>query len=522
MRRWLIGLIGGLIAALAVAGCSGDDSTSRESTIDPDGDADAGALDAAGSRATETVAPPPAGNEEQPEQGSTPVPVVVAPLSGGGGVVQTATPIDLAARGYVEEEYLVSGDATSYQAAGEWTIDGRWEVEAASTAPFASRIVVRRPADAGDYNGTTIVEWFNNTSDVDIDIDFVFASEELLRGGYAWVGVSAQSAGVNEDGSDSPFGTGALGLKQWDPVRYAALDHPGDDYSYDIFTRVGAVLRSPGEVDPLDGLGVQELLATGESQSAIRLLTYANAIHPVVGVYDGILIHSRDGSGAPLAGDAMVDASVPVAARIRDDLDIPVLQVETETDLYVLGTGRPFPPARQADTDLVRTWEMAGTAHSDSFYLARLSEQGTSQFEGFLDLSGVLDQMNSGPQNFLMNAAVRALRSWVSEGTPPPEAQPLETVSETIVRDRYGNALGGVRTPHVDVPVSTLTGEGLSVVGRTIPFDSATLAALYPTEQAYMETFAASLDRAIAAGFLLADDRAQIVDDAVSEFRRSG
>ena len=311
---------------------------------------------------------------------------------------------------------------------------------------------------------------------MDIDIDFVFASEEILRGGYAWVGVSAQAVGITGDGVESPFGPGALGLQAWDPVRYGELTHPGDAFSYDIFSRVGAALRNPGAADPLGGLGVERLLATGESQGAFRLLTYANAVQPVAGVYDGIVIHSRNGSGAPLSGETMAGGEVPEAASIRTDLDIPVFQVVTETDLFELGS--PFPPARQPDTDRIITWEVAGLAHSDAYYLSRLSEQGNAQFEGFLDLSAVLDQMNSGPQNYVMNAVLRHLDRWVAAGTLPPTAPPIETADGAIVRDADGIALGGLRTPHVDVPIATLTGEGLSVVGRTLPFDEATLFSL--------------------------------------------
>ena len=441
---------------------------------------------------------------------------ITGPITTGAGIPQTATPIDLEARGYIEEEYFVSGDAVSYEAVGEWGTDGAWDVSVAATEPFATRILVRRPADAGAYNGTTVVEWLNVSSNVDIDIDFVFASEELLRGGYTWVGVSAQAVGITGDGVDSPFGPGALGLQAWDPVRYGDLVHPGDAFSYDIFSQVGAALRAPGAVDPLDGLGVDRLLATGESQGAFRLLTYTNAVQPVAEVYDGILIHSRNGSGAPLTGETMAGGEVPDTAAIRTDLDIPVFQVETETDLFALGL--PFPPARQPDTDRIRTWEVAGLAHSDSYYLSRLSEQGLRQFEDFLDLSAFLVQMNSGPQNHIMNAALRYLDRWVADGTLPPTAAPIETADGAIVRDGDGNAVGGLRTPHLDVPIATLTGEGLSVVGQTLPFDEATLAARYGDEAGYLAAFTVALDATIDAGFVLADDRDAILAEAAARY----
>ena len=467
---------------------------------------------------TTSTAPEPTAPADEPAE-PTPeeeVATITGPITTGGGIPQTATPIDLDARGYVEEEYFVSGDAVSYEPDGEWVADGVWDVAVAATESFTTRILVRRPVDPAAYNGTTVVEWLNVSSDVDIDIDFVFASEEILRGGYAWVGVSAQAVGITGDGVESPFGTGALGLQAWDPVRYGELTHPGDAFSYDIFSRVGAALRNPGAADPLGGLGVERLLATGESQGAFRLLTYANAVQPVAGVYDGIVIHSRNGSGAPLSGETMAGGEVPEAASIRTDLDIPVFQVVTETDLFELGS--PFPPARQPDTDRIITWEVAGLAHSDAYYLSRLSEQGNAQFEGFLDLSAVLDQMNSGPQNYVMNAVLRHLDRWVAAGTLPPTAPPIETADGAIVRDADGIALGGLRTPHVDVPIATLTGEGLSVVGRTLPFDEATLTTRYGDEAGYLAAFTEALDATIEAGLLLADDRDRILADAEARY----
>ena len=439
---------------------------------------------------------------------------VSGPVVGGRGVPQTSTPIDITDAGYLEEEFFVSGTATSYSPSNEFGVDGRWNATPSDTAPFTTRVIVRRPVSASAHNGVVIVEWFNASSAIDIDIDFVFANTEILRGGYAWVGVTAQAVGVHGDGTTSPFGPNAVGLRAWDAERYASLVHPGDRYSYDIFTAVGDALRHPREVDPLAGLTVRRLIAAGESQSAFRLLTYANAVHPLAGVYDGFLIHSRAGSGAPLSRDGMYGGDVPLAARVRDDLGVPVLQVQTETDLLELVGDSPFPAARQPDSAIVRTWEVVGTAHSDSYYLTRLCEQGNRQFSSFIDLSTMLPTMNSGPQNFVMNAAVHHLTRWVTDGIAPPSAPPIEVVDGVIVRDADGIALGGVRTPHVDVPLATLTGEGMAAVGRTIPFTPTELSSRYGDRAGYLSAFADSLDAAIDAGFLLAHDRADIVADA--------
>ena len=42
--------------------------------------------------------------------------------------------------------------------------------------------------------------------------------------------------------------------------------------------------------------------------------------------------------------------------------------LESETDLLFT---LDYFPSRQEDTDLIRTWEMAGTAHADAFLLGR-------------------------------------------------------------------------------------------------------------------------------------------------------
>ena len=79
-----------------------------------------------------------------------------------------------------------------------------------------------------------------------------------------------------------------------------------------------------------------------------------------------------------------------------------------------------------------------------------------------------------------------------------------------------GNARGGIRTPHVDVPTAVLSGTGNSghpvafLCGRTVPFDAATLAGLYPSAAEYLRRFGAATDSAVAAGFVLADDADEI------------
>ena len=98
--------------------------------------------------------------------------------------------------GYVEHEYVASGTASSYSATGPLSGDGRWTFEPDGTAPYRTRILVRRPANAADFSGTVVVEWLNVSGGVDANPDYASLEEELTRQGHAWVGVSAQLIGV--------------------------------------------------------------------------------------------------------------------------------------------------------------------------------------------------------------------------------------------------------------------------------------------------------------------------------------
>lgn len=443
-------------------------------------------------------------------------PSVTGPVTDGdrGGQPFNAMPDGLADRyGYVEEEFFLDGQATAYEADGEHGEDGRWAVTEAGTAPYRTRVLVRRPADSDDFDGTVFVEWFNVTAGVDGDPDFSLVHPELLGHGSAYVGVSAQQVGVEGGPGALPIdvpGMEVQALKQWDPARYGELAHPGDIYSYDIFSQVAQAVRRPDDVDLLDGLEARHVIAMGESQSGARMLTYVDAVHPVAGIFDGFLVHSRGGGGSPLVeGGFVLGEGV---ARVRDDLGVPVLQFETETDLFgVLG----FAKARQDDTDLLRTWEVAGTAHADRSLLDYNKELAE---ESGVDLAAQCGSINEGPQAQVLRAGVAALRAWVVDGELPPSAPRLEVEGEAIARDERGIALGGIRTPAVDAPASVLTGEappGRSVLcmlfGDTRPFDPPTLAELYPTHQDYVDAVTASADASVAEGFLLQDDADALV-----------
>ena len=435
-------------------------------------------------------------------------------LKGGSGVfIGSPIPVNLKRAGYVQREYAASGTATSYTATSPLTTDGNWSFAPGDSSPYRTRVLVRRPADPARFSGTVVVEWLNVSGGVDADPEWATTHEELLRRGDAWVGVSAQQIGIMGGPVlvrvDAPGAENAgKGLKSIDPARYGSLDHPGDGFSFDIYTQVARAIRSGTR---MGGVRPKRLIAAGESQSAFALVTYYNGVQPLTHAFDGFFVHSRGAVGLPLVSPgAYADIAGSISGTptvFRGDQNTPVLDVQSESDVTsVLSSYK----ARQPDSDRFRLWEVAGTAHADQHLIGSTSAN--------IDC-GV--PVNNGPMHVVAKAGLHALVAWMETGTAPPTAPRLEVTADAspqIQRDGDGVALGGIRTPPVDVPVAALSGAPgpnpstiCLLLGSTNPISDARLAALYPSRAAYLKKYRADTDAAIKAGFALAQDRAALL-----------
>ena len=467
-----------------------------------------------------TTSPTTTSAAEAPAPG--PGAAIANEITGGKGInLASASTGPSVPKGWVESEYAVEGTATRYSSPGPLPTDGHWNLteiasdpraDTVTHAPYRTRIVVRRPAQAKDFNGTVVVEWLNVSGGLDAAPDYSYAKNEIVRSGTAWVGVSAQSIGIEGGAVAVPIkvatdaGAGK-GLRVLDPARYAGLHHPGDAFSYDIFTQVARALRAPKALNPLGSLVPKHMLAIGESQSAFALTTYIDGVQPLTREFDGFLVHSRGGAAAPLGAPGKgIDIAGTISGaptRLRTDLAAPILVLETETD--VLGILN-YQPASQPDDARLRVWETAGTAHADRYLIGTIGE-----------LIGCPSPINAGPGHFTVASALHALTRWVADGVAPPRAPRLEINGTAYARDEFGNVKGGIRTPLVDVPVDTLSGEsgGGSVAcllfGSTKPLTAAQLSARYPSRAKYLAEYRAAADRAIKAGFVLPADRAELL-----------
>jgi hypothetical protein len=432
------------------------------------------------------------------------VPSLTAPITGGtrgapfGGLAAADLP-----SGYIEEERFFSATASAYSKAGVWDGTGRWSIKPTTTADYTVRMLIRRPVDPARFNGIVLVEWLNVTAQQEGAADYMQMAEEIVRERYAWVGVGAQTVGVHAP---------RTGLKAWDPERYAPLHHPGDAYSYDIFSHAARAVRKPAGENPLGGLPVRHVLATGRSQSAFRLVTYINAFHPLTRVFDGFFVHSRGSNAAGLSAEGLApDAEpIPPGAHIRTDVGVPVFDLQAEGDMVTLRSHL----TRQDPNPQYRRWEIAGAAHAETPRWVAIEPPPLDRGPG------CREPVNSAPHHAVVKAGLRAFTRWVRDGVVPPQSPAIllgdSQASDPIVRDDHGNARGGIRLPEVEAPTATVDGRRNEVAqaapggqnfcflfGHTIPFSAATLKMLYPSPAAFVERFTRAVDAIERDGYFL-------------------
>ena len=480
-----------------------------------------------------------------------PTPKVQGPILPSSGISYLgSTTFNPSVVGYEQSEFFLSGTATAYKSSQPLTKDGKWHVTPQTTAPYTTRVVVYRPVDPSKFDGTVVVEWLNVTGGIDAPAAWLNAHIQMIRQGMAFIGVDAQEGGIYGQAGSIASKDGFGGLKG--QARYAALNHPGDSFSYSIYAQAGQAIRADGS-QLLGGLVPQHVIALGESQSAFRLVTYIDALQPLTpGIYDAYFVYSRGGDGADLSQSPQLTIPTPTPTFIRTDLHVPVFLFETESDLLGLG----YLAARQPDTPYIREWETAGTAHDDTYgllYSRTDTGNGAADASAFSSLlnppkdpiPGIVDcaaPINAGSHTYELRAAVQAVNTWVTTKKAPPSSPRLEVNPNdphAFLHDANGNALGGIRTPQVAAAVAKLSGVGqpgappvhtragantsavsgqalCGIFGTTVPFSAAKLASLYPTHADFVQKWDAATAAEVRAGYLLPAD-AQVLNQEAAQ-----
>ncbi len=448
---------------------------------------------------------------------------------------RTQEVVDLAKAGYVEEEYIISGTANIY----DWAADGRISVKTPN-APYTTRILVRRPADAAKFSGNVIVEPLNEARSYDWSFLWALSHPYFIEHGDAFVGITHMPQNIDA-------------LKKFNPARYTALSFANpnpaetcgpqnatspteEGLHWDIYSQVGALLKSKPAAGPLAGFNVQYLFMSSHHGHAA---TYSVTIHSRANLangkpaYDGYLLPSWDNpmrlsrcGTAPAGGDPR---------QMIRNVNVPVIRVVPQGE--VLGSLAARRPDSDEPGDRYRLYEVAGAPRMDRIY--------------FQHLPGVEDQIKAGQpvsigkwpfnykctpdidlldfpiKRYIINAAYANLDRWVRTGTAPPRAERLAirnvgTPQAAFDTDEFGNAKGGVRHPYVEVPTATYSGNTPGQCGNLamkVPFDWARLQALYGTPKNYTDKVTASLDRLLRERWVTESDANRIKAELIAPAR---
>jgi len=449
-----------------------------------------------------------------------------------------AVPLDLAALGYVEEEYLIAGSAGIY----DWP-DGAAPV-AKATGRYTTRILVRRPRQARKFSGTVIVEGLNPSTPVDLPIMWGHSHRQFIADGHVWVGVTVK-----------PYTQRSL--RRFDPARYGALAmaHPpggpvcaeaainrwslpstADEetgLAWDILSQTGALLKSEDSANPLPR-PAQRLYMTGQSQTAGYARTWASVFAR----------HTQGPDGGPLYDGFLYSGSPPwqvplhqCAGGFADEdprsltapAGVPVIELFAEGDIGTNIVSRR--PDSDSAPDLYRRHEVAGASHVDQWE--------TRSFANAADLLRATGQESDAPLScqpsdvqdtdfparLAINAAWRHLEDWVRRGRAAPRSEPLQLHTpvgipfdpETaFIIDEAGNARGGVRSPQVEVPVARYVGAktgdfSCMFDGYMYPFDSERLRQIHGNGREYLRRVQASARSLRREGWLTPEDQREIV-----------
>jgi Alpha/beta hydrolase domain len=412
--------------------------------------------------------------------------------------------------GYVEKEFLVRGDASTYSG----PVTGPVEV-AQTNVSYSTRVLVRYPKEASKFSGRVVVEPFNTSNNgTDLDAVWSLIAPMLQKRGDAWVGVTERTSAGEA-------------LKQADPTRYAEINVPSNDVAWDVLAQVGAAIRKGGSQSPLQGLDAKHLYMAGYSQSGVDVAAFAMALAKRYGtpagkpVYDGYFPAAHAASVTPLkAGTSVIPKfETPVMTAVG----VPVVNLEDQSGVEGFSAELPASAqatlgqkeytnvssasVRRADSDQpgdqYRLYEVAGMPHAP----------GGDGCEG---------PASSFPVAAVTRGTFALLNRWVETGQKAPRAPRIKmaeinTVSKVAV-DQNGNAIGGIRSPYLDDALVRYDvhapGEiTCELAGHEAPLDSAALAKKYTSVDAYMKQFTKGLDAMIKAGYIAPLDRAQLIAD---------
>lgn len=418
---------------------------------------------------------------------------------------KASKPLDLQAFGYVEEEYLLSGNARVYE-------KDQGSLRVVDTQEYCTRVLVRRPTE--NPSSTAWVSILNASQGYDIEDDWRRAWDYMIANRDTYVGVSSK-----------PIQSSAL--KSFNPNRYESLNWGGSPHEitaapswnpfqtleeseegliWDILASTSSWLRSGSDFQ-----APSHLFMMGQSQSAIYTNTYLSFIHPHLRLdggeptYDGYLpgvgatftraLHQNEAVDRTYAIDG---GFIPQLTETKD-IDVPVIRISSEGDIHLFPRGEN--PFIAGDGTLSRHWNIAGSPHSDprSRVIPENSEVvKASRLPRVMD-QAYLESISVLPIEPFITASMTAIRAWALEGKPAPASSFFDSLSASSSVPADGGIILGLLAH----PLADFQGAAENpVIGSMKLHSASSVLEKFPTFKDYQDACDLIDDQLEAAGYL--------------------
>lgn len=432
-------------------------------------------------------------------------------------------PLDVRNYGYVEEEFFLTGAANVYD------VDEKdMPVVAKRELPYKNRILVRRPASEEKFSGRVYVDIMNATQGYDIEDLWHRVYLWCMEQGHAYIGITSKPVNV-------------MSLKNFDYERYGDLNWsngelvaapvisrsatiPGTEEGlfWDMLSQLGLLLRQEGE-NCLGGYAVKNIYLTGQSQSGAYLNTYVSYFDRYAKRKDGKSIFD----GYMNIVGALVQRSIRQSETIGNlrllkrnmhPSSTPYICISSEADLYLFNLfveGNLMQmKIENADTEehKCRYYEIPGAPHTDIVcpVLTALSEIEKAGGKTPNLNPELLKNINDMHVEYYICGLLEKLHEWATQGKAPEVCIPLVREGNDLKRDAHGNALGGLRSAYVDVPIAGYVASNPQdpegICGAMTYFSREKVEELYGSTEGYLKKFAEYTDAQAAEGWLTRTD----------------
>ncbi|KAJ5925928.1 signal peptide-containing protein [Penicillium verhagenii] len=398
--------------------------------------------------------------------------------------------------GYTTREYLISGEAAGQS--------------------FCTRLLLRSPAEPTRFSGLVVEEPSHLWGGTSI---WRHINRWIMRNGHAWLEVDSQAPSAigkikninptryqdmhfipsllaDEFAANVPFVTDVSKETLYEKYcTFKAKWWSATSQCPEILAAASYALRS-GEL----GVKAQNVILTGLSQTGgvtRRFITHSSHLR----LPDGSL---------PFEGFIPCQSGGPALPDFPFTKVIELLgESEFQSVRFPCGVSGQLKDTihRRPESDSFRIYEVAGMAHRESRYSSALDSERLAG----VDLHGA--KWSTFPNSFIYHAVFEAMEKWITRSINPPQSALLQTVetSDTILRDNHGNALGGVRTLHTEVPLSRLVaatpkGRPSWYCGSEWSFSHEIFLAIYGSVGEYRHRAGEAIQRQIESGFLLPED----------------